>query len=138
MKRIAITMGEPGGIGPEVIVKSLYESSIRKYIDPVVVGSAEVMNEAVKLTGLPLKIRRLSGVSDSRPSGSIIEVIDAKSVLPLKKGVPSRNAGRSIVKYIKTAVRLAMNNNVTAIVTAPIGLGTLNCWQNLQGQMTMR
>jgi 4-hydroxythreonine-4-phosphate dehydrogenase len=120
MKKIAISMGEPGGIGPEVIVKTLYESSLRKYIDPIVVGSAKVMNEAVKLTGLPLKVRRLSRVSDSRPCSNIIEVIDEKSALSLKKGAPSRNAGRSIVKYIKTAVRLAINNDVKAIVTAPI------------------
>jgi 4-hydroxythreonine-4-phosphate dehydrogenase len=120
MKRIAITMGEPGGIGPEVIVKALNESSLKKYIAPIVVGSAVVVNQAVKLTGLPLKVRRLSRISDSRPCSYTIEVLDDKSALSSKKGVPSRNAGRTIVKYIKTAAKLAMNNDVKAIVTAPI------------------
>ena len=45
VKIVAITMGEPGGIGPEVIVKALFCAEVRDYCRPVVIGDAGVLNE---------------------------------------------------------------------------------------------
>jgi 4-hydroxythreonine-4-phosphate dehydrogenase len=125
MDRIAITMGEPGGIGPEVIVKALSSSGIRDYCNPVVIGNAGVMEEAVRLTGLKCKIRPVSDLSNSKPAAGTIEVLDIKSRLSIKKALPSGAAGRAVVKYIKKAVSLALSKEVKAIVTAPISKESL-------------
>ena len=125
MNKIAITMGEPGGIGPEIIVKSLYCAEIKNYCNPIVIGNAEVMREAVKLTGLPLKVKSISNLSDSKPTVGRIEVIDIRSPQPFKKGVPSKKSGIAEVKYIKKAVELALKKDVRAIVTAPISKQSL-------------
>ena len=125
MNKIAITMGEPGGIGPEIIVKSLYCAEIKNYCNPIVIGNAEVMREAVKLTGLPLKVKSISNLSDSKPTVGRIEVIDIRSPQPFKKGVPSKKSGIAEVKYIKKAVELALKKDVKAIVTAPISKQSL-------------
>ena len=125
MNKIAITMGEPGGIGPEIIVKSLYCTEIKNYCNPIVIGNAEVMREAVKLTGLPLKVKSISNLSDSKPTVGRIEVIDISSPQPFKKGVPSKKSGIAEVKYIKKAVELALKKDVKAIVTAPISKQSL-------------
>lgn len=125
MKKVAITMGEPGGIGPEVIVKALFSPEIRDCCTPFVIGNAEVLREAVELSGLPLKIKSITDISDSNPAAATVEVLHIHSPLPFKKGVPSRNAGRSLVKYIKKAVTLALKNEVQAIVTAPISKESL-------------
>ena len=125
MNKIAITMGEPGGIGPEIIVKSLYCAEIRNYCNPIVIGNAEVMKEAVKLTGLPLNVKPISNLSDSKPTVGRIEVIDIRSPQPFKKGVPSKKSGIAEVKYIKKAVELALKKDVRAIVTAPISKQSL-------------
>ena len=125
LKTIAITIGDPGGVGPEIIVKALYRAEIRKYCNPVVIGNADVLEEAVRLTGLPLKIRPISSMSESSPKAGIIETLDIKSRASFKKNVPSGSAGRAFVKYIRRSVELAMRKEVDAIVTAPISKESL-------------
>lgn len=125
MKKIAITMGEPGGIGPEVIVKALSKAGIRNSCVPVVIGNAEIMMDAVKLTRLPLKVKSISGLSESKPIAGIIEVLEVKTPASLKKNAPSKNAGKAIIRYIEKAVELALNKEVSAIVTAPISKESL-------------
>ncbi len=124
-RTIAITMGDPGGIGPEVIVKALFCAEISDICSPLVVGDSRVMEDAVRMTGLPLKIQSISGVSGLRPEAGTIAVLDIKAPLPVPKGVPSKSAGTEIVKYIRTAVGLAENSDVGAVVTAPISKESL-------------
>jgi len=57
MKKLAITMGDPGGVGPEIIIKALYCAEIRNFCTPIVIGDRVVMEEAVNLLKLPLKLR---------------------------------------------------------------------------------
>jgi len=125
IKTIAITMGDPGGVGPEIIVKALFCAEIRDYCNPVVIGDANVLGEAVRLTGLPMKIRTLARISESRQETGTIEVLDMKSRSSFKKNVPSKGAGTAFVKYIKKAVGLALSKEVDAIVTAPISKESL-------------
>ena len=120
VRKIAITMGEPGGVGPEVIVKSLVRADVRACCYPIVVGNAEIMRKAVELTGLPLKVKLWSSLSGLRSAPGIIDVLDVTSRIPEKKGVPSRSSGLAFVKYIKKAVALALHGEVSAIVTAPV------------------
>ncbi|MEK7307526.1 MAG: 4-hydroxythreonine-4-phosphate dehydrogenase PdxA [Nitrospirota bacterium] len=133
MDKIAITMGEPRGIGPEIITKALFRSEIRDCCSPIVVGDAEVMKKAVKLTGLALKVAAIYSLSESHPGRGKIEVLHVKSPLFSKKGVTSESAGRAVVKYIKKAVELALKKEVKAVVTAPISKETLKAagysWQ---------
>ena len=56
-KKIAITMGEPGGVGPEVIVKAHTHSTIRRCCSPVVIGDAAIIMEAVRKSKLSIKIK---------------------------------------------------------------------------------
>ncbi len=125
VRTIAITMGDPGGIGPEVIVKALYCAEIRDCCNPVVIGNSEVMKSAVNLTGLPLRIKSLSSLFESRPAVGTVEVLEVKSRLPVKKGMPTKGAGKALVKYIKRATELAMKREVGAIVTAPVSKESL-------------
>jgi 4-hydroxythreonine-4-phosphate dehydrogenase len=123
-KRIAITMGEPGGVGPEVIVKALSISDVRRVCDPVVIGDIEVMRNAIKVAGLSTEIKGLSTLYDLTPSDNIIEVIHLQSPLSLENH-PSADSGRIVVEYIKKAVELTVNGLCDAIVTAPISKESL-------------
>ncbi|MBI4838160.1 MAG: hypothetical protein HY806_03290, partial [Nitrospirae bacterium] len=67
MKKIAITMGEPGGIGPEIIVKSLFCAEIRNFCTPIIIGDIDIIKKAVRLTGLSLEVTPLFKISDSKP-----------------------------------------------------------------------
>ncbi|MEN8262814.1 MAG: 4-hydroxythreonine-4-phosphate dehydrogenase PdxA [Nitrospirota bacterium] len=124
MNRIAITMGEPGGVGPEVIVKALSFPGIRE-CNPVIVGNAEVMKDAVRLTGLDLSVRSIPDLKHSMPEERTIDVIEIRSGLSSEKNIPSLEAGRAVVKYIRKAVSLALCGEAKAIVTAPISKESL-------------
>lgn len=124
MKRIAITMGDPWGIGPEVIVKALLSGRIGKRVTPVVIGNVNVMWETVRMTGLPARVRKISDISDITSGHNLINVLDIRSEIALTKG-PSKSSGIAIIKYIEKAVELARSNEVPAIVTAPISKESL-------------
>ncbi len=119
-KKLAITLGDPGGIGPEIIVKSLYCAEIRDYCTPVVICDRVVLEEALRLLGLPVEIRIIKRPEESDPSVGFIELIDIGKIEEFEKGRPTVEGGRACVGYIKKAVELAMNNQVNGIVTAPI------------------
>ncbi len=124
-KKIAITMGDHGGIGPEVIVKALSFQDIRNCCHPVVIGDAEIIMEALKLSDLPLKVRNLNGISESEPGTGSIDVLDIRPHSSFEKGGPSKSAGESAVKYIKKAVKLVLKKHADAIVTAPLSKESL-------------
>jgi 4-hydroxythreonine-4-phosphate dehydrogenase len=124
MKKIAITMGEPWGVGPEVIVKALLSGKTGKRIIPVVIGNVHVMWEALKMTGLPARVRKISDISDPVSEQGVINVLDIRSDIALTKG-PSKSSGKAIIKYIQKAVELGLSNEVSAIVTGPISKESL-------------
>ncbi|GAB4540315.1 MAG: 4-hydroxythreonine-4-phosphate dehydrogenase PdxA [Thermodesulfovibrionia bacterium] len=123
MKRVAITMGEPGGIGPEVIVKALFMSNIREICEPIVIGNVDVLKEAIRLTGLMTDVKELSSVSEYR--GDRISLINTGPTVSIRP-YPSSDSGNAIVEYIKKAVEFAIRGEVDAIVTAPISKESLH------------
>jgi len=76
MRRLAITMGDPGGVGPEIIVKALCSPELRDYRAPVVVGNRVVLEKALNLLTLPAKLRIIESPSESKPAKETIELIN--------------------------------------------------------------
>jgi len=103
---IGITMGDPNGVGPEIIIKTLLCSEIQNQCFPIVFGDSRVLNEAKKLTGFNNEI-------------DIINVTDL-SFEDLSIGAPHKEAGMSSIRYIQAAVESALVGKLDAIVTAPI------------------
>jgi 4-hydroxythreonine-4-phosphate dehydrogenase len=122
MKKLAITMGDPGGVGPEIIVKVISCAGIRDYCTPIVVGDKAPIREALTLLKLPIKLRIIASPEDSKPvrRSESIELIDMGVVKKFKKGKPTAEGGMASVIYIKKAVELALNKQVDGVVTAPI------------------
>ena len=108
-KKVAITIGDPAGIGTEVTLKALLEEEIISECNPLIVGDRIVIEEAVKEMGIPFDIE-------------IYDILDTKSVKNRKfrKCMPTEEGGRASVAYIKKAVDLARLGIVDAVVTAPI------------------
>ncbi len=125
MKKIAITMGDAAGIGPEIIARALYCAEIRDFCAPLVIGSRIVMQEAIDLLKLPLEIRLIQSPDECISGIGTIELIDMGVIKKFRKGKPTAENGRSCVSYVKKAVTLALNKEVDAIVTAPISKETL-------------
>ena len=120
MKKIAITMGDAAGIGPEIIAKALYCAEIRDFCAPLVIGSRIVMQEAIDLLKLPLKLRLIKTPGECASVIGTIEFIDEETSEGFEKGKATAKNGKACVIYIKKAVELALNKKVDGIVTAPI------------------
>jgi 4-hydroxythreonine-4-phosphate dehydrogenase len=103
---IGITMGDPNGISPEIVVKAVNSSEIRNICTPVIFGSNEILESAAKLTGL-------------KTNCDIYDPSNFKNA-DLKTSRVDRKAGEASIAYIRRAVKAAMSGEVDAIVTAPI------------------
>src|SRR4030043_1450728 len=122
MKRLAITMGDPGGVGPEIIVKALSFASMNDCVSTVVIGDRAPLEEALRLLKEPAKLRIIKSPEESNLTflGRAIDLIDMGVIKKFKKGRPTAEGGRASVLYIKRAVVLALEKQVDGIVTAPI------------------
>ncbi|MGC2062277.1 MAG: 4-hydroxythreonine-4-phosphate dehydrogenase PdxA, partial [Thermodesulfovibrionales bacterium] len=125
MKKIALTMGDPAGVGPEIIVRTLSDAMIRKCCIPVVIGDRIVLEEAVRMTASPLKLHQIQSPAEAQSSPEVLNLIDLNlvntdSITTFEKHKATAENGRSCVGYIRKAVELALSHEVDAVVTAPI------------------
>ena len=125
---IGITMGDAAGVGPEIISKALSFKEIYDCCKPVVIGDSRVMEQAVKIAKVNLKVNSLCDVKDALFKYGIIDVIDLNNIDLEKLVMGKINAmtGKASVEYIKKAVDLALNGVIDAIVTAPISKEAIN------------
>ena len=118
---ICITMGDPAGIGPEIILKVLSDPEICKICLPLVLGDYEALSTYNKHG----ESRRVQKVNDPSEAKGIPGVIDLMPVSEMKEGsvVPGRpnlEGGQAMVSYIERAVELIQSDKAAAIVTCPI------------------
>ena len=118
--RIAITIGDFNGIGPEVVIKCLANAALMKTVDPILVGSAEVFVATAKRLKIKKKFSIVQTASQKVPAGSIpvLNVFTATEK-NIQYGVLAPDAGVCCGRAIEQAVRLCMDGSVDAMVTAP-------------------
>jgi 4-hydroxythreonine-4-phosphate dehydrogenase len=126
--RIAITLGDPVGIGPEVVAKALATSAIASLCSPVVIGNAAILDRAFTLVGADLRARGISDPTETVPPGTVgvVEPVPNESLTGLELGALSAHAGKASVEWAMEAARLAMEFKVDAIATAPINKAAAN------------
>lgn len=128
LPKLAITMGDPAGIGPEICVKSLQHKDVYDRCRPLVVGDAAIMEKAVGLLGSPLKVNAISSVADARFEYGTIDVYDLHNIdlATFQYGVVQRQCGDAAFHYVTTAIDLAMRDEVDGTVTAPLNKEAMN------------
>ena len=119
---IAITMGDPCGIGPEVIAKALALDEVYQTCRPVVVGSYWSMEQAVKLTGDRLKVREVESPMEAGLSPGVVDVVDTHNLDPkdITVGKVSPVCGKAAMEWVTRAAELALGGQVSALATAPV------------------
>jgi 4-hydroxythreonine-4-phosphate dehydrogenase len=119
MLPIAITMGDPAGIGPEIVVKLAADE--RCTLPLVVIGDGGVLARAAASTGLGVTIKTVTSVEDVTPGHSRVHVL-ARTALPdnLAWGQLDARAGQAAFEYVVKGAELALAGQVAAMVTAPI------------------
>lgn len=124
---IAVPMGDPAGIGPEISVKALLDPSVTKNTDCFIVGDSRVLAEAARLSGLKTDFHIISTPSMGVFRQGIINVIDLHNADPseFRMGEISALCGKASYEYIEKCVDLAMKGEADAIATAPINKESL-------------
>jgi len=124
---IGITLGDPAGIGPEVVVKSLTDAQVYETASPLLVGDAGVVRQALELCGLQAEINGIRHPTDGRYQPGTIDLLDLANVPPgeLKRGEIQALSGRAAYEYIAKAVELAGAGEIAAVATAPINKESL-------------
>lgn len=120
--RVAITLGDPAGVGPEVIVKALASLAEGERTDFVVVGNVEALQRANDAASTAL---RFSTAAAPVAGSVIVDEVELGAALP-EIGKVSEVAGEASVRYIKRAVELALSGKADVIVTAPINKEAMN------------
>lgn len=115
-------MGDPAGIGPEIIVKTLALAEVYDRCSPIIIGDATVMEKEARSLKTSLKINAIQSVSEAKFEFGTIDVFDLKNVdaNELQPGVVSAMAGKAAFEAVKKVIELAMAEEIEATVTAPI------------------
>jgi 4-phospho-D-threonate 3-dehydrogenase / 4-phospho-D-erythronate 3-dehydrogenase len=118
---IAVTMGDPAGIGPEIIAKSFAEEGFQNQNKAFVVGEAGMLRRAAHLLELPLRIHEISGPEEARFEPGCVDVLQV-GYLPedLPFGELDARAGAAAFEYVRRATELALERSVGAVATAPL------------------
>ena len=131
-KIIAVTMGDPHGVGSEIILKSFQNKRLFEIACPVVIGDYNYLRYVKKhilnrsesawphIQQVPYPTNHIQGINPAHPFS--LKVIDFKNIDAdkIKFGMPTALAGKASGVYIKEGIRLAMNQEVHGLVTMPI------------------
>src|SRR5712692_3869833 len=119
---LAITMGDPGGVGPEIIAKALAHTEVFDQSRPLVIGERRALEAAIRITGRPLEVRCVDQPSDAREHPGIVELIDLNNIdiERIGRARVCPEVGRAAYDYLERATQMALRDAVGAIVTAPL------------------
>jgi 4-hydroxythreonine-4-phosphate dehydrogenase len=121
LPRIGITMGDPAGIGPEIILKVLADKKLLERCVPIVIGDAVFLAETAEKLKLPFEfnvVRKSEEFVFPPGKAGIYDLGNLKS--NIRTGVESKTAGKAAAQFIETAAQLALAQKIEAVATAPI------------------
>jgi 4-hydroxythreonine-4-phosphate dehydrogenase len=124
--RLAITMGDPAGIGPEVVIKALADPNVGVTCRPLVIGDRRILARAAQMVGLPQVRMKVvadaAGAAEATYTPGTVTILDLANADPAEvaPGRVSAAAGRAAVDYVMRACDMALAGEVDAVVTAPL------------------
>lgn len=126
--KLAITMGDPSGIGAEIAVKTLAHEHIYEECIPIVIGDTAAIADALSFTGLPLQIREIRSPAQAQGEYGVIDLIDLGYLTPGSWAYKKvcKLSGEASFAYIIKGIELAMDRQVDAVVTGPINKEAIN------------
>lgn len=126
--RIVITMGDPAGIGPEVVVKALTEEDIYKKCIPIVIGDYEALQDAICFSRLNLTLLEIKTPADAEGKFGTVEFINLGYLKPGSWDYKKNSAlcGEAAFQYVIRGITYAKEKEVEAVITAPISKESIN------------
>jgi 4-phospho-D-threonate 3-dehydrogenase / 4-phospho-D-erythronate 3-dehydrogenase len=123
---IAVTMGDPAGVGPELCLDLLQKNDLLESSVPVIVGDARVLDRVAQRVRAKINTTRTYSLTAPLEQPVILDIPDALNGQDVAPGGSNSKCGRASARFIETAVRLCLNGQASAMVTAPICKKALN------------
>lgn len=127
---IAVTMGDPAGVGPEICLQLLANNAVREFATPVVFGDARLIARCARQTGIAAPKRIISEIEWTEKCGAIDEPavldifgFDAADFTP---GIVSAKTGAAGYRYVEKSIEAALAGQVAAVATAPLNKEALH------------
>lgn len=120
-----ITMGDPSGVGPEIIAKVFHEDDIFRVCRPIIIGDPGVLSKYIDKS---ITIKEIVSPEEAVGQKGRLEVIRLSSLedADFVPGIPTPAGGRAMVEYILSAVDMAVKGKISGIVTCPINKALMN------------
>jgi 4-hydroxythreonine-4-phosphate dehydrogenase len=124
---LAVTMGDPAGIGPEIAVRALLDRAVRDTSRSFLIGDGRMFEHALGVCGLTARLNRIDGPEAMADAAGVIDVLHQETADPaaLRVGVVQPLGGEAAFASIRTAIELAMAGRVAGVATAPINKESL-------------
>ncbi len=122
---IAVPIGDPAGIGPEIVVKAVASEEIKNIARCIIIGDCNVIANALKITNTDINICRIEKTEDYKDNHLNIIPIDNVDFTALHIGEVSGMCGKAAYEYIEKSIDLAMKKQVAAVATPPINKESL-------------
>src|SRR5215813_2574611 len=119
--RIAIAIGDPAGIGPEISLKAAQDPAVQRACRPVLVGDARVLQRHADACRFPVNLRVIARVQDADWSAEHVNVLDCAQtgLAAFEFGTVSSVSGHATLASAATAIKAALAGEVDAVVAAP-------------------
>lgn len=124
---IALTLGDPAGIGPEIVVGAWSNPAVHACCRPLVVGHPEIVARAARLLHSPARVVEITSPRDAEPALDVIPCLATgpDDVVQVASGTIDARAGQAAYDALVVAARLALAGQVDGITTAPLHKGAL-------------
>ena len=125
---IAVTMGDPAGIGPEIVAKSIADKATFDVARCIVIGDKKVMEKAVEIVGADLKVNVVESPADGDYSYGVLNMIDLDNIdmSRFEYGKINAMCGQAAFDYIKKSIEITMDMQADAVATTPINKESLH------------
>ena len=124
---IGVPMGDPAGVGAEIAVKSAARQDVNDFAKVLIFGDKSVIEQAIRVSGLELKINVVDKPSDGQYERGVLNLVDLKKVdfAKLEMGKVQAMCGQAAFSYIERSIQLAMAHEIDAVATTPINKESL-------------
>ena len=124
---IAVPIGDPAGVGPEIVVKSVASKEVFDVARTVVIGDAKVLANACKIMNVDLRINKIEKPEDGDYSEGVLNLIDLDNIDmdQFEFGKVNGLCGKAAFAYIEKSIQLANDGLVDAVATTPINKESL-------------
>lgn len=125
---IAVPIGDPAGVGPEIVVKAIADETVSACADCIVIGDRKIVEQAIRISGVDLKIRLIREPEEGEYVPGVLNLMDLDNIdmRQFRFGVVQAMCGKAAYEYIEKAVELAMAGKADAVATTPINKEALH------------